>query len=239
MPINYDSSPNTNPNPCCDCRALPFQLIQIGLCFLARSVSVLNFQGGSNAALSLPVWAHPSLWWIPVGHHSGPCHLFKVCHSGLGGPLPWQDRPFSRCDVRSAVSLSPTPIHHELSAGVSIWNLSIWDGGEICQKAQCFAIEPGTGLMCPAVMNPARSSSPGIWPGINLSLTLAHSLACWSCWRKKTEMIPYSPWQKQRLSRWVNRIKGLVSWSAFDTLASTLDKFGRQNFWQFFRLFGV
>lgn len=57
-------------------------------------------------------------------------------------------------------SLSPS-VHHELAAGASIWNRPIWDGGEICQIAQYFATEPGTRSMCPAVMNPACSSSPG------------------------------------------------------------------------------
>ncbi len=56
--------------------------------------------------------------------------------------------------------LSPY-VHRELAAGASIWNWSIWDGGVICQIAQCFATEPGIRSLSPAVMNPARSSSPG------------------------------------------------------------------------------
>lgn len=31
--------------------------------------------------------------------------ICSKCHSGLGGPLPWQGEPFSRCDMRSALSL--------------------------------------------------------------------------------------------------------------------------------------
>lgn len=85
---------NTNPNPCCACLccALPIHpgktvfLTMFYVCFKLRE----EWEHGSTDLYSLPVWDHPSLWLISVGQHSGPCHLFKVCHSGLGGPLPWQ-----------------------------------------------------------------------------------------------------------------------------------------------------
>lgn len=61
--------------------------------------------------------------------------------------------------LRYALYSPSRSVHHEHSAGASIWSRSIWDDGEICQIAQCFSTEPGTGSMCPVVMNPAP-----LWP---------------------------------------------------------------------------
>lgn len=101
-------------------------------------------------------------------------------------------------------SLSPS-VHHEHSAGASIWSRSIWDGEEICQIAQCFPTEPGTGAMCPAVKNPARSGPlAGIWPSINLCLAFAHSLAWWSCCKER--------WYHVTTSHKANSKKGQAPW---------------------------
>lgn len=159
-PFNYYSSKTQILIPSFVC-VLVFTLCLTGSYMFQCSIYAtfeVEFRRDSPVLSFLPVWDHSSHGWIPVGQHSGPCHLFKVCHSGLCGSLRWQRWPFSHSDMHSILSPS---VHHELSAGASAWNRSIWDCREICQKAQCFATEPGTGSMCPVVMNPACSSSPG------------------------------------------------------------------------------
>lgn len=95
-----------------------------------------------------------------------PCWPTLSCLSSVQSVSFWPWWPSSLAGLNvltlwyALYSLAPS-VHHELAAGASIWNRPIWDGGEICQIAQCFSTELGTGFICPAVINPARSSSPG------------------------------------------------------------------------------
>lgn len=130
-----------------------FPFIQTGPCSLACCMS-------AQAARSLPVWGHPSLWWIPVGRRSGLCHLFKVCHSGLGGPRPWQGWPFSRCDMRFALS-SPHRPPWALGWSFDLEPVHLRWWRNMPHSTKLFAPEPGTVSTSPAAMNPARSGSPG------------------------------------------------------------------------------
>lgn len=78
----------------------------------------------------LPVWDHPSHWWNPVGQHSGRCHLFKVCHSGLGGRLPWQCQQFSRCETLSPLLLPLSAMSPQLG---------LWFGASPFEMMENFA----------------------------------------------------------------------------------------------------
>lgn len=69
----------------------------------------------SSALCSLPVWDHPSLWHISAGQHSGTRHLFKACHSGLGGPSSLAEPAVLTLWYRLC-SHSPS-VHRELAAG--------------------------------------------------------------------------------------------------------------------------
>lgn len=168
--------------------ALTFPLIQTGPCFFLRTANFQKNEARQHSPFLYEIIYPPSgsqLANTQVPVICSKCVILALVALFLGRA------EYSHAVICAPLSLSPS-VHHEFSAGVSLWSWSIRDGGEICHKVQCFAIEPGTRFTCPAGMNPARSSSPGISPSINLRLTLAHSLACWSRWKRKTEMIPYS-----------------------------------------------
>lgn len=135
------------PNPCWDCRATLIDPDKTG--FLTMfSVCLKNIQRKCGRAT-----------------HSCSPFLYEIIHPPAGSQLADTQVPVicSQTTLTLWYALySPScSVHHEHSAGASIWSRSMWDDGEICQLAQCFTTEPSTDSTCPAVMDPARSGPPG------------------------------------------------------------------------------
>ena len=124
---------------------------------ISFSTFPVEWKRGCPVFFSLPVWDHSSHWWNPVDQHSDHSHLFKVCHSGLGGSLFWQNTVLTLWYAL----YSPHPsVHHELLAGALSWTRSTWDWSEICQIVQYTSTEPGSESKCPIAINPVHCSSP-------------------------------------------------------------------------------